>query len=54
MVTQQQFEKALGVVEQDHVMQLIPGNFSEETFNKYFESENGLFDWVVDEVKNVK
>jgi hypothetical protein len=54
MVTQTQIEKTIGAFKQDVVLQIIPMNFSEETFDKYFESENGLFDWVCDEVKNLR
>jgi len=52
--TQLTFEKTIGAFEQDVVMQILPQNYSEETFDKYLASENGVFDWVCDEVKNIK
>lgn len=52
--TQLNFEKTIGAFEQDVVLQILPQNYSEETFDKYFESENGVFDWAMDEVKKIR
>lgn len=54
MVTQQQFEKTLGVFEQDLVLQAVApkGQFSKRAFDKYFKK--GLVDWVIDEVKQIR
>lgn len=56
MIKQTQVEKTIGAFEQDIILQIIApkGQFSNKIFNEYFNKESGIFDWVCDEVKQIR